>query len=57
VSEIGTGPEKGVVIVDGGLAATRIAEQLRKAEYAGPERLAHYEIFHRLMIAPILTST
>jgi RNA polymerase sigma-70 factor (ECF subfamily) len=25
-----------------------------QAEYAGPERLAHYEIFHRLMIAPIL---
>ena len=32
----GTAPEKGVVIVGGGLAATRTAEQLRKAEYAGP---------------------
>lgn len=25
-----------------------------QAEYASPERHAHYEIFHRLMIAPIL---
>jgi 3-phenylpropionate/trans-cinnamate dioxygenase ferredoxin reductase component len=36
VSHSGTGPEKGIVIVGGGLAATRTAEQLRKAEYAGP---------------------
>ena len=36
MSSSGTGPEKGVVIVGGGLAATRTAEQLRKAEYAGP---------------------
>jgi len=28
--------ENGIVIVGGGLAATRTAEQLRKAEYAGP---------------------
>jgi DNA-directed RNA polymerase specialized sigma24 family protein len=25
-----------------------------KAEYAGPDRRAHFEIFHRLMIAPVL---
>lgn len=31
----------------------RVVEALR-AEYAGPERRAHFEIFHRLMIAPIL---
>ena len=36
MSHSGTGPEKGIVIVGGGLAATRTAEQLRKAEYAGP---------------------
>lgn len=36
MSLTGTGPEKGVVIVGGGLAATRTAEQLRKADYAGP---------------------
>jgi 3-phenylpropionate/trans-cinnamate dioxygenase ferredoxin reductase component len=30
-----SGPEKGVVIVGGGLAATRTAEQLRRAGYAG----------------------
>jgi NADPH-dependent 2,4-dienoyl-CoA reductase/sulfur reductase-like enzyme len=36
VSSSGTGPAKGVVIVGGGLAATRTAEQLRKAQYAGP---------------------
>lgn len=36
MSLTGTGPEKGVVIVGGGLAATRTAEQLRKAEYTGP---------------------
>ena len=36
MSSSGTGPEKGVVIVGGGLAATRTTEQLRKAEYAGP---------------------
>ena len=36
MSSSGTGPEKGVVIVGGGLAATRTAEQLRKAQYAGP---------------------
>jgi NADPH-dependent 2,4-dienoyl-CoA reductase/sulfur reductase-like enzyme len=28
--------EKGILIVGGGLAATRAAEQLRKSEYAGP---------------------
>jgi RNA polymerase sigma-70 factor (ECF subfamily) len=27
---------------------------LLEAEYAGPNRRAHYDIFHRLMIAPIL---
>jgi RNA polymerase sigma-70 factor (ECF subfamily) len=31
----------------------RVVEALR-AEYAGPERRAHFEIFHRLMIAPTL---
>lgn len=30
------GPEKGIVIVGGGLAATRTAEQLRRAGYTGP---------------------
>lgn len=28
-----------------------------KTEYATPERRAHYEIFHRLMIAPIIEGT
>jgi DNA-directed RNA polymerase specialized sigma24 family protein len=31
----------------------RVLASLRE-EYAGPERQAHYEIFHRLMLAPIL---
>jgi NADPH-dependent 2,4-dienoyl-CoA reductase/sulfur reductase-like enzyme len=31
-----TAPEKGIVIVGGGLAAARTAEQLRRAGYAGP---------------------
>ncbi|MBX7432306.1 NAD(P)/FAD-dependent oxidoreductase [Mycobacterium sp. Y57] len=32
----GTGGSNGVVIVGGGLAAARVAEQLRRSEYAGP---------------------
>lgn len=36
--------EKGLVIVGGGLAATRTAEQLRKAEYAGPVTIVSDEV-------------
>ena len=39
-----TGPEKGVVIVGGGLAAARTAEQLRKSEYAGPVTIVSDEV-------------
>ncbi|MGH3542323.1 MAG: NAD(P)/FAD-dependent oxidoreductase [Mycobacterium sp.] len=35
-SAVDDGPEKGIVIVGGGLAATRTAEQLRRAGYTGP---------------------
>lgn len=35
-SEGGTGPGNGIVVVGGGLAAARLAEQLRRAEYTGP---------------------
>jgi 3-phenylpropionate/trans-cinnamate dioxygenase ferredoxin reductase subunit len=36
--------ENGIVIVGGGLAATRTAEQLRKAEYAGPVTIVIDEV-------------
>jgi 3-phenylpropionate/trans-cinnamate dioxygenase ferredoxin reductase subunit len=36
--------ENGIVIVGGGLAATRTAEQLRKAEYAGPVTIVSDEV-------------
>ncbi|CAN5276512.1 FAD/NAD(P)-binding oxidoreductase [soil metagenome] len=35
---------KGVVIVGGGLAATRVAEQLRRAEYVGPVTIVSDEV-------------
>jgi 3-phenylpropionate/trans-cinnamate dioxygenase ferredoxin reductase component len=38
------GPENGVVIVGGGLAATRTAEQLRRAAYAGPLTIVSNEV-------------
>ncbi|HTY27058.1 MAG TPA: NAD(P)/FAD-dependent oxidoreductase, partial [Mycobacterium sp.] len=44
MSENGTGAEKSIVIVGGGLAATRTAEQLRKAEYAGPITIVSDEV-------------
>lgn len=34
----------GIVIVGGGLAATRVAEQLRRAEYAGPVTIVSDEV-------------
>jgi 3-phenylpropionate/trans-cinnamate dioxygenase ferredoxin reductase component len=40
----GSGPEKGVVIVGGGLAAARTAEQLRRAGYAGPLTIVSDEV-------------
>jgi 3-phenylpropionate/trans-cinnamate dioxygenase ferredoxin reductase component len=39
-----SGPEKGVVIVGGGLAATRTAEQLRRAGYAGALTIVGNEV-------------
>jgi 3-phenylpropionate/trans-cinnamate dioxygenase ferredoxin reductase subunit len=38
------GPQKGIVIVGGGLAATRTAEQLRRAGYAGPLTIVSDEV-------------
>lgn len=35
---------KGIVIVGGGLAATRVAEQLRRAEYTGPVTIVSDEV-------------
>lgn len=42
-----------------GWAVTLIRRVLAalEAEYAGPDRRAHFEIFHRLMIAPVLDGT
>ena len=42
-----------------GWAVTLIRRVLAalEAEYAGPDRRAHFEIFHRLMIAPVLEGT
>ncbi|MBV9351808.1 MAG: FAD-dependent oxidoreductase, partial [Mycobacterium sp.] len=40
----GKGAGKGIVIVGGGLAAARTAEQLRRADYTGPITIVSEEV-------------
>jgi 3-phenylpropionate/trans-cinnamate dioxygenase ferredoxin reductase subunit len=40
----GNGPGKGILIVGGGLAAARTAEQLRRADYTGPITIVSDEV-------------
>jgi 3-phenylpropionate/trans-cinnamate dioxygenase ferredoxin reductase component len=44
VDKAGRGSDKGVLIVGGGLAAARTAEQLRRSEYTGPITIVSDEV-------------
>lgn len=44
VDKAGQGSDKGIVIVGGGLAAARTAEQLRRSEYSGPITIVSDEV-------------